>query len=71
VTVREMKVLNVKMETVTLTGKGRQDLTCLVLAKYFFLADILLGGGLRFRSIQYILHQINVTESKCKQQIIT
>jgi hypothetical protein len=28
VSVRKMKALTVKMETVTLIGKGRQDLTC-------------------------------------------
>jgi hypothetical protein len=30
VSVREMKTLTVQMETVTLTGKGRYNLTCCV-----------------------------------------
>jgi hypothetical protein len=30
VSVRKMKALTVKMETVTLIGKGRQNLTCFV-----------------------------------------
>jgi len=30
VSVRKMKALNVKMETVTLIGKGEQNLTCFV-----------------------------------------
>jgi hypothetical protein len=40
---RKMNALTVKMETVTLIGKGRQNLTCFVhkvreiLVKYFFL----------------------------------
>jgi hypothetical protein len=33
VNVREMKVLTVKMETVTLNGKGRKNLTCFVYIK--------------------------------------
>jgi len=44
--VRKMKALTVKMETVTLIGKGRQNLYALcikcikLIVKYFFLADI-------------------------------
>jgi hypothetical protein len=50
VSVRKMKVLNVKLETVTLIGKGRQNLTCLctkcmkLIVKYFFLADFYFWG---------------------------
>jgi hypothetical protein len=46
-----MKVLTVKMETVTLIVKGRQNLTHLVYRVYtinikiFFLADLILGWG--------------------------
>ena len=46
VSVRKMKALTVKMETVTLIDKGRQNLTCLVYGVYeinntiFFLVDI-------------------------------
>jgi hypothetical protein len=32
--VRKMKALNMKMETVTLIGKGRQNLTCSVYYMY-------------------------------------
>jgi hypothetical protein len=44
---REMKGLTVKMETVTLIGKGRQNLTWFVYpinSKIFFLADVLFLG---------------------------
>ena len=50
VSVRKMKAL--KVETVTVIGKGRQNPTCLcikcikLIVKYFFL-DILRGGGCR------------------------
>ena len=57
---RKMKAMTVKMETVTLIDKGRQNLTCLVykcmklIIQYFFLADILfLGVALGFN--KYIL----------------
>jgi len=50
-----MKALTVRMETVSLIGKGGQNLIALcimllkLLSKYFFLADVLvLGGCLRF-----------------------
>jgi hypothetical protein len=53
--VREMKALSVKIKTVTLIGKGRQNLTCLVYAvheissKIFFLSRrFIFGGRLRF-----------------------
>ena len=59
---RKMKALTVKMEPVTLFGKGRQNMTCYdikcmeLLVKYFFLADILfLGGHLRFGQIHFHL----------------
>ena len=47
---RKMKVLRVKMETVTLIGTGRYNLTCFVykcvklIQLYLFLADILFLG---------------------------
>jgi hypothetical protein len=49
VSVRQMEALTVKMETVTLIGKGRQNVTCFVykcvklIVKYFFLAHIIFG----------------------------
>jgi hypothetical protein len=52
--VRKVKAQTVKVETVTLIGKGRQKLTYFVycmklIAKYFVLAHILfLGHILRF-----------------------
>jgi len=53
VSVRKMKALTVKMETVTLSGKGGWNWMCFVHyvyeinSKIFFLADIVfLGGGL-------------------------
>jgi hypothetical protein len=53
--VRKMNALIVKMETVTLTGKGRQNLICFMYEinnKTFFLYRILfLGGHLRLRLI--------------------
>jgi hypothetical protein len=55
VSVRKMKALTVKMETVTLIGEGEQNLTCFVYevyainSKLFFLAHILfVWGCLRF-----------------------
>jgi hypothetical protein len=48
-----MKALTVKMETVTLTGKGGQNLTCFVNyvyeinSKIFFLSTLYTSGGLR------------------------
>ena len=52
VCVREMKALTVKMETVTLIGKGRSKLMCFVYfmyginSKIFFLSRyFILGGG--------------------------
>ena len=55
VCVRKMMAPTVKMETVTMTGKGRCNLTCFmymckkVIVKYFFLADVLfLGYSPRF-----------------------
>jgi hypothetical protein len=36
VSVRKLKALTVKMETVTLIDKGRQNLTCLVYGVYEF-----------------------------------
>ena len=50
----EMKALTVKMETVTLTGKGRQNLTRFVYQvsainnKIFFLTRLIIGYHLRF-----------------------
>jgi hypothetical protein len=51
----EMKTLTVKMETVTLTGKGRQDVTCFVYSAYeinskllFLSRCFIFGGHLRF-----------------------
>ena len=44
---RKMKALTVKMETVTLIGKGRQNPTCFLCikcTKNIFLADVLLLG---------------------------
>ena len=61
VSVRKMKALNVKMETVQLSGKGRQILTCFVYVvyetvKHFFLLDVLfLGCHLRFGYIHFPL----------------
>jgi hypothetical protein len=49
---RKMKALTVKMETVTLTGKGRYDLTCFIYSVYeinskiFFLSRHFIFGGL-------------------------
>jgi hypothetical protein len=55
VSVRKMKALTLKMETVTLNAKVRQNLTCFlyqmyaVNSKIFFLADVVFWGGhLRF-----------------------
>jgi hypothetical protein len=55
VNVRKMKALTVKMETVTLIDKGRQNLTCLVYGVYeinntiFILSRcLMLGGHLTF-----------------------
>jgi len=55
VSVRRMKALTARMVTVTLIGKGGQNLIALciklleLLSKYFFLVDVLvfffLGGG--------------------------
>ena len=47
---REMKALTVKMETVTLIGKGRENMACLhikcmkLIVKCFLLPDF--GGGI-------------------------
>jgi hypothetical protein len=46
VSVGKMKALTVKKETVTLTDKGRENLTCRIqcvklIAEHFFLADVL------------------------------
>jgi hypothetical protein len=52
VSVRKMKALNVKIKGVTLIGKGRQNLTCImylvcaVNSETFFSADVLFMGGL-------------------------
>jgi hypothetical protein len=53
--VGQLKALIVKMETVTLTGNGGQNLTCFVYEVYainsevFFLTrHLILGGHLRF-----------------------
>jgi len=55
VSAKKMMAPTVKMETVTLTGKGRWNLTCYMykcmklIVKYFFLADVVfLRGSLRF-----------------------
>jgi len=68
VSVRKMKALTVKMEKVTLIGKGRQNVTCCVfnkcmqfVVKYFPLADVLfLQGHLRLESsciwVNAVLH---------------
>jgi hypothetical protein len=55
VSVKKMMAPTVKMEKVTLTGKGRWNLTCYMykcmklIVKYFFLADVVfLRGSLRF-----------------------
>jgi hypothetical protein len=51
VSVRKMKALNVKIKSVTLTGKGRQNLTCIMFLVCavnngtFFPADVLFMGG--------------------------
>jgi hypothetical protein len=57
-----MKALTVEMETVTLIGRGRQNLTHFVYSLYtvsskiFFLADIsFLGGHFRFGQIHFPL----------------
>jgi hypothetical protein len=48
--VRKMQAQNVKMERVTLVGKGRENVTCFVyymyeiIVKYFYLGDVW-GGG--------------------------
>ena len=49
---RKTKALTVKMETETLIGKGRQNLTCFLCIKCMkniFLADILLLGFVLYR----------------------
>jgi hypothetical protein len=44
---QKMKALTAKMETVSLIGKGRENVTCLcikcvkLIVKYYFLADVL------------------------------
>jgi hypothetical protein len=49
-----MKALTLKMETVTLIGKGRYDLTCFVYSvceinsKMFFLSRCFILGGLSY-----------------------
>ena len=49
--VRKMKALAVKVETVIQIGKGRWNVTCFVYevyainSKIFFLGDIFFGGG--------------------------
>jgi len=53
--------LTVKMETLTLIGKGRYKLICFVycvtfIVKYFYLADILSGRGGGLSYIRVILH---------------
>ena len=48
---RKMNALTVKMETVTLIGKGRQNVTCFgyqvyeIDSKIYFLIILFLGGG--------------------------
>ena len=55
---RKMKVLTVKMETVTVVGRGRQNqrrfvyLVYTINSKIFFLADIS-GGRFRFGQIHF------------------
>jgi len=52
------------MDTATMIGKGRKNLTCLYikcirLIKYIFIADILfLGGHLRFGKIHFSLTHV-------------
>ena len=55
VSVKKMMAPTVKMETVTLTGKGSWNLTCYMykckklIVKYFFLADVVfLRSSVRF-----------------------
>jgi hypothetical protein len=57
----KMKTLTVKMETVTLIGKGRYNLTCLYikLVKCFFLADILFLGGSSCIQVNRVLCELD------------